>query len=141
MPRIIYVNIIWLSIVTSALIIDAIARYASALWSSLPDAVQNASIISIGMLVCMFIAATIGIIKKKKWGYDFTVSLNYVLGILSFIPIAGFAIYCLKTGFPVSEIPLEYVTPNILGAIVSVVSLIFALLIRRKSVSSVFENM
>jgi hypothetical protein len=125
----------------AAQVMDAIARHSSELWNSVPDSVQNDFYVLYGMLGCMFIIAATGVMKRKKWGYAFTVSLNYVLATLTFMPLIGIALYCFKSGLPFFEIPLEYVTPNIFGVIVSVVCLVFALLIRRKSVSSVFESM
>jgi uncharacterized membrane protein YqaE (UPF0057 family) len=141
MPKILYINIIWFSVVIVAIIMNGIARYSSTLLSEVPDIEQSKFFLFDSLLVCIFIISFVGIMRRKKWGFAFTVSLNYVLTIWPFMPIMAFAIYCCKSGLPISEMPLEYATPNILSVAIAVTSFIFALLIRRKSVSSVFENM
>jgi hypothetical protein len=141
MPKILYINIIWFSVVIVAIIMNGIARYSSTLLSEVPDIEQSKFFLFDSLLVCIFIISFVGIMRRKKWGFAFTVSLNYVLTIWPFMPIMAFAIYCFKSGLPISEMPLEYATPNILSVAIAVISFIFALLIRRKSVSSVFENM
>jgi len=141
MPKILYINIIWFSVVIVAIIMNGIARYSSTLLSEVPDIEQSKFFLFDSLLVCIFIISFVGIMRRKKWGFAFTVSLNYVLTIWPFMPIMAFAIYCFKSGLPISEMPLEYATPNILSVAIAVTSFIFALLIRRKSVSSVFENM
>lgn len=124
-----------------ALVMAAADRHASEFWDSMPDVRQNYDLLFVGVFGGMFLASVVGVLKRKKWGYEFIVSFNYVLAFLSFIPIIGLAIYCFKSGVPVSEIPLKDVAPNIYNGTVSIVSLAFALLIRRKNVSSVFKNM
>jgi hypothetical protein len=141
MPKILYINIIWFSIVMVAMVINGIARYSSILWSEVPDIEQSKFFLFDSLLVCIFIISFVGVMRRKKWGFEFTVSLNYVLTIWPFMPIVALAISCFKSGLPISEIPFEYVTPNIVSVIIAVISLIFVLLIRRKSVRSVFENM
>jgi uncharacterized membrane protein YqaE (UPF0057 family) len=141
MPKILYINIIWFSVVIVAIIMNGIARYSSTLLSEVPDIEQSNFFLFDSLLVCIFIISFVGIMRRKKWGFAFTVSLNYILTIWPFMPIMAFAIYCFKSGLPISEMPLEYATPNILSVAIAVISFILALLIRRKSVSSVFENM
>lgn len=141
MPKILYINMIWFSVVVVAIIINGIARYSSTLGNEVLEIEQSKLLLFDSLLVCIFIISFVGIMRRKKWGFAFTVSLNYVLTIWPFLPIMAFAIYCFKSGLPISEMPLEYATPNIFSVTIAVISLIFALLIRRKSVSSVFENM
>ena len=132
---------IWFSVVVVAIIINGIARYSSTLGNEVLEIEQSKLFLFDSLLVCIFIISFVGIMRRKKWGFAFTVSLNYVLTIWPFMPIMAFAIYCFKSGLPISEMPLEYATPNIFSVAIAVISFIFALLIRRKSVSSVFENM
>lgn len=141
MPKILYINMIWFSVVMVAIVMNGIARYSSTVWSEVPDIEQSKFFLFDSSLVCISIISFVGIMRRKKWGFAFTVSLNYVLTIWPFMPIMAFAIYCFKSGLPISEMPLEYATPNILSVAIAVISLIFALLLRRKSVSSVFEDM
>ena len=141
MPRVLYGNIIWFAIVMGAIFLAALSRHESEFWDSMPDVRRNYDLLFVGVFGAIFLISSIGIILQKKWGYEFTVSFNYLLAFLSFIPLLGLIFYFLKEGIPLSELTLEMVKPNIDNAIISCVSLIFALLIRRDSVSSHFENM
>ena len=141
MPRILYWNIIWFAVVMGALFLAALSRHESEVWDSMADVRQNYDLFFVGGFGIIFVISSIGIIRQKKWGYEFTVSFNYLLAFLSLIPFFGLTLYFLKEGISLSELTFEMVTPNIDNAIVSGVSLIFAFLIRRENVSSHFENM
>ena len=136
MPKVIYANLIWLFIIVLGAIAASIFRHASGSWDIMPDVRMNYDILFVCGFCCLFIISLIGILKRKKWGYEFTMCFNYILIMLAFIPIIIGIIYALK-----SSIPFHIIwNANLQNLIIGVVSIVFVFFMKRSNIKSLFNE-
>ena len=136
MPKVIYANLIWLFIIVVGAVAASIFRHSSGAWDIMPNVRMNYDILFVGGFCCLFIIAIIGILKRKRWGYEFTMCFNYILVMLAFIPIIIGIFYVLK-----SSIPFHLIwEANLQNLVIGLVSIIFVFFMRRPNIKLLFEK-
>jgi hypothetical protein len=140
MPKVIYANLVWFLIVMVGTVGASINRHTSEFWAAMPDVRRNYDLFFVGAYGLLFLVALIGILKRKKWGYEFTMAFNYILALLAFIPVVGLIIFNLRNGIPLSWIADLDWRINSDNIIVSSVSIVFIVFMRRPNVKSLFNK-
>jgi fluoride ion exporter CrcB/FEX len=135
MPKIIYANVIWFLIVLIGTVAASINRHTSATWNQMPDVRLKYDLLYVWVLGVFLLLASIGLLRKKKWGYKLAMSFNYVLAALAFIPIIGLVIFYKVS---LSETVAMTWPANLNNYVISVISIVFIILMGRRNVKAIF---
>ncbi len=73
--KIIYANIVWFAVLVFGLFNAAFARHNSDDWNNMQDVRLNYDFLYGGVAVLLIVAA-VGLLLRKKWGYNLAKSLN-----------------------------------------------------------------
>lgn len=107
LPKVIWGNIIFFIYILGASIVGVISRHQDPNWASMADVrLKYDMLFGLGFsLLC--IVASIGLILRKKWGWEFALSLNLLVLFVSFILRVGVYIwtyYSYSEGVLVTDI-------------------------------------
>lgn len=118
---------------------SSVNRHSSAEWKRMPDVRLNYDLLFVGVWGLLFLLAAIGLLKRKKWGYDCAMCFNYILAFMAFIPFIGLVLFNWEHGIPLSEIIKIDWSFHIGNILISAVSVVFIALMRRSNVKSLFQ--
>lgn len=120
----------------------SIYRHSSEDWARMSDVTLNYDLMFVGAFGLFALAASIGLLKKKKWGYAFAMAFNYILALMAFLPICALLIFNLQNDIPLSEIAkLKWYGNNLDNLFISAVSIILIVFMSRSNVKTLYKNM
>lgn len=140
MPNVIYINMLWLLIMTGLSITSSIKRHLSAEWNRMPDLRLGYDFLFVGVFGLLFLMTTIGLLKRKKWGYDCAMCFNYILALMALVPVIALVLFNWEHGIPLSEILKIDWSFHLGNILISAVSVVFISLMRRSNIKSIFQT-
>lgn len=141
MPKVIYANLIWFLIIMVGTVRAAIYRHTSESWQCMPASViRNYDLMFVGAYGCLFLISLVGILKRKRWGYECAMGFNYTLSALVIIPFIAIFIFTITNGIPLSFLSQIDLATYLNYIVVSIVSIVFIFFMRRPNVKSLFNK-
>ncbi len=140
MPKVIYANLIWFFIVMVGAVNGSISRHKSEFWQGMPDVSRNYDLLFLGAYGCLFLMSLVGILKRKRWGYECAMGFNYTLSALIVIPFIAIFIFTITNGIPLSFLSQIDLATYLNYIVVSTVSIVFIFFMRRPNIKSLFNK-
>jgi hypothetical protein len=125
----------------SGAIAASIFRHTSAVWADMPDVRLNYDIIFVVFFGILVFSASIGLLKKRKWGYEIAMLFNYILGLSLILPFIAIAIFYFENNIPISEMSkLEYFGNNLNNLVIGSVSVFFIILMNKANIKTLYKK-
>lgn len=142
MPKIVYANVVWFLVVMASLIDTSVMHHQSADWDDMPDSRLHYDLLLVGVFGCYCLAAIVGLLSRKKWGYSAAMGFNYVIGALSIAPTIAIIVVSLRSDLPISSMSDAGLAWGVTstGVILGIISVVLIVLMKQKHVRSVFEG-
>ena len=129
--KLIYANIFWFIILVIGLVNTISNRFLSREWGSMVDVRNNYTALFVFVII-LLLAAVIGLLRKKKWGYNLSVTSN---SIMAMIPISWFLVsFFWLPSLSAKEI-LNIHSSNL---IVGIISLFFWVTLKYSNIKKVY---
>lgn len=138
MPKIVYANIVWFGLIVLMGVNASLMRHKSSTWQAMPDVEIKYDVLFVGVFGLLFLISSIGLLKKKQWGYQFTMAFNAILTFLVIVPFISLTVLNFEQNISLSQaVRYSWDTNNF---IISFISLIFIILMNRKTIKSIYNN-
>ena len=116
--KIIYINLVWFALLIIGIINAAIGRHTSEVWEGMTGARSNYNFLYAGIGL-LLLTSIVGILLKRKWGYELTLSANSTMTLL---PLS---IFCASFFLLPSYSTIEIITLHATNLTIGLISLFF----------------
>lgn len=136
MPKIVYANTVWFALIFLMGLHASWMRHHDPAWQAMPEVKIKYDVLFVGVFGLLCLASSIGLLKKKQWGYHLTMAFNAILAFLVIVPFIALTVFNFEQHLSLFQAVKHGWNTN--NFIISFISLMFIVLMNKKNIKSIY---